>query len=52
MGRKVGPNFEDENRIREWREKGKSAQQISDLLLIELQGVEIFLAGEEDYDED
>ena len=32
MGKKVGTNFEDRNRIAEWAARGKSAAEISDLL--------------------
>lgn len=35
MGKKVGPNFEDENRIVEWAKEGKSVAFISDAVLVE-----------------
>ena len=43
MGKKVGPNFEDENRIREWAGKGKKPAEISDLLGIEEKAIKDYL---------
>ena len=46
MGKKVSGNFEDKNRIREWAAVGKDAHQISDLIGVEADYIEKFLAAE------
>ena len=43
MGLKVGPNYEDRNRIKEWAATGANAQVIGQKLQIEVKGVQIFL---------
>lgn len=48
MPKKISPNFEDANRIKEWMEKGKSAGQISDLLLIDEKAVALYMSQVED----
>ena len=40
MGKKVGCNFEDRNRIAEWVAAGKTAAEISELVGVEQAAVE------------
>ena len=53
MVKRIGPNFEDENRIKEWIAAGVTdPAEIGQKLNIEAEGVRIFMESLSDVDEE